>query len=121
MVGKSSRDQRVDPVTGETVEEMLINPLVRGDTEDFPDSFEVRIHFDQIRKDSGLDAAKEAVPDWEDYTLPGDPYPIPRNPAKIPDEPVSTNFSKGQHGFLANTDEEGWEQKMIAAVRGTDA
>ncbi len=119
MVGRNPRskraDNQVDPVTGKSIEKLMVNPLVRGDTEEHLDPFEVRVWFDELRKMSGLASAKEAIPDWEDYTLPGDPYPSPR---KIRDSGPTTEAPfKGASGYLVNTDDEGWEQKLIAKVR----
>jgi len=119
VVGRDPRSERaeqaLDPVTGEKIEDLLINPLVAGDTEELLDDFEVRQAFDEIRRDSGLNAAKEALPDWEDYTLPGDPYPIPR--AAQTGGPTTEAPFKGQHGYLVDTKEEGWQDRFISKVR----
>lgn len=119
MVGRSSSNERknpeVDPVTGEKIEDLLLNAVVYGEDEEELDPWEVRIHFDELRTTISLEFAKKSIPNWREYTIEGDPYPIPRSSAD-PHRPAET-VVKGSAGFLVDTNEEGALDKFIAKVR----
>lgn len=117
-MGRDPRTERdsysIDPVTGEDLADHVVNPWVAGDLEEPPDPATVREWFDQQRRENGLAAAKEALPEWENYTLPGDPYPIPRPTEEAGGD---TRAIKGEAGFLVDTNADNWSRRFVDKVR----
>ena len=103
---------------------MLFNPIVRGGDPEHPieDRFEYVIAFTDRMHSDGIDVAKEVFPDWEDWTLPGDPYPILGPPPE--GDPLNKPLKtvKGDRRFMVDTTtsptEEGdWADRLVASIR----